>query len=55
MTSAAPVILEGDFRVVASADAAPVRKSPNRQRLAARILFWNSALMIGLVALPLIL
>jgi hypothetical protein len=54
MTAAAPVIIEGTFRVVATTDAAPARKSPNRQRLAARILFWNTALMVGLIALPII-
>lgn len=54
MTAAVPVIIEGTFRVVATTDATPARKSPNRQRLAARILFWNSAMMVGLVALPFI-
>ena len=53
--TAAPLIIEGTFRVVATEDATPARKSPqNRQRLAARILFWNSALMVALVALPFI-
>lgn len=50
----APVIIEGTFRVVATTDATPARKSPNRQRLAARILFWNATAMVALVALPFI-
>ena len=52
VSTAAPTIIEGTFRVVATTDATPARKSPNRQRLAARILFWNSTMMVALVALP---
>jgi hypothetical protein len=54
VTTAAPTLIEGTFRVVATEDASPARKSPNRQRLVARIVFWNSTLMVALVALPFI-
>ncbi|HEY0649759.1 hypothetical protein [Phenylobacterium sp.] len=52
--AANPEIIEGVFRVVATTEAPPARKSPNRQRKVARIVFWNSALMVALVALPLV-
>lgn len=48
----APEIIEGTFRVIATTDAQPARKSPNRERQVARILFWNSAMLIALVAGP---
>lgn len=47
-----PEIIEGTFRVIATTDAQPGRKSPNRERQVARILFWNSAMLIALVAGP---
>lgn len=50
----APEIIEGTFRVIATTDAAPARKSPNRERQVARIVFWNTAMMIALVAAPLV-
>ncbi len=53
-SAAAPDIIEGVFRVVATTDATPARKSPNRQRQVARILFWNSAMLVALVAGPLV-
>ena len=52
--AATPEIIEGVFRVIATTEAPPVRKSPNQQRKVARIVFWNSALMVALVALPLV-
>jgi len=50
----APEIIEGTFRVVATTDARPARKSPNRERQVARIVFWNTAVMVALVAAPLV-
>ncbi len=50
----APEIIEGTFRVIATTDAQPARKSPNRARQVTRIVFWNSAMMIALVAAPLV-
>ena len=49
-------VIEGSFTLVASRElpARPFRQSPNRQRLAARILFWNAALMFAVVGLPLV-
>lgn len=52
--SAAPEIIEGTFRVIATTEAPSARRSPNRQRQVARIVFWNSAMMIALVAAPLV-
>jgi len=49
-----PDIIEGVFRVVATTDPKPARKSPNQQRKVARIVFWNSAMLIALVAAPLV-
>lgn len=54
MSAAAPEIIEGAFRVVATTDALPARKSPNRQRQVARMVFWNSAMLLALVAAPLV-
>jgi hypothetical protein len=53
-TATAPEIIEGTFRVIATTDAQPARKSPNRERQVARIVFWNTAMMIALVAAPLV-
>ena len=53
-TATAPEIIEGTFRVIATTDAQPARKSPNRQRQVTRIVFWNMAMMIALVAAPLV-
>jgi hypothetical protein len=53
-TAAAAEIIEGEFRVIATTDAAPARKSPNRQRQVARIVFWNTAMLLAVVALPLV-
>ena len=53
--AASPEIIEGVFRVVATTDAPPARKSPNRQRQVARIVFWHSAMLLAVVALPLVL
>ena len=53
MFVATPEIIEGSFRVVATAPLAP-RKSPNRRRAAARIFVWHSAMLIALVAVPLV-
>lgn len=53
MSAAQTEIIEGSFRVVATAPAAP-RKSPNRRRAAARIFVWHSAMLIALVAIPLV-
>jgi len=52
--AAAPDIIEGVFRVVATTEAKPQRKSPNRERKVARIIFWNSAMLVALVAGPLV-
>lgn len=52
--AATPEIIEGVFRVVATTEASQTRKSPNRARKVTRIVFWNSALMVALVALPLV-
>ncbi len=50
MTAAHDTVIEGEFRVVATRAA---RKSPNRQRAAARIVFWNAVLFGAVVCLPL--
>lgn len=47
--AAAPEIIEGEFRVIASRDL-PRRPSPNRRRAVARILCWN-AIFVGVVLL----
>ena len=52
--AATPEIIEGVFRVIATTEASPARKSPNRQRKVARIVFWNSAMLVAAVALPLV-
>lgn len=55
MTAAAPTpyIIEGSFTVVATRVLpAARRKSPNRQRAVARIVFWNLAFAFAAVALP---
>jgi hypothetical protein len=52
--AASPEIIEGVFRVVATTDASPARKSPNRQRQVARIVFWNTAMLVAVVALPMV-
>ncbi len=52
MTATTPDIIEGAFRVVATATC-PGR-SPNRQRAAARIVFWNFAFVFAVVALPIL-
>lgn len=53
-SAAAPEIIEGAFRVVATRDIQPVRKSPNRQRQVARMVFWNSAMLVALVVAPMV-
>ena len=53
-TATAPEIIEGTFRVIATTDAQSARKSPNRERQVARMVFWNSAMLIALVAAPLV-
>lgn len=56
MTAAPHDVIEGSFRVISTLDPiAPPRRSPNRRRAAMRIAFWNSALLIALVAAPLVL
>ena len=50
--SAQPII-EGSFRLVSSHDL-PRRPSPNRQRVVARMVFWNVAFMAAVVALPIL-
>jgi len=48
-----PYIIEGSFTVVASRVLpAQRRKSPNRQRAVARIVFWNLTVAFAAVALP---
>lgn len=53
-SAAAPQIIEGTFRVVATRDAQAPRKSPNRQRQVARMVFWNSAMLVALVVAPMV-
>lgn len=48
-------IIEGRFRVVATRDLRPVRPSPALRRAAFRIAFWHTAVLIALVAAPLVL
>ena len=45
-------VIEGVFRVVASRPLAPLRKSPNRRRLVARIALWNAAAVLAVVLVP---
>lgn len=52
--AATPEIIEGVFRVIATTEPPPARKSPNRARKVTRIVFWNSAMLIALVAVPLV-
>ena len=47
-------IIEGEFRVVATRDLPPVRPSPKRRRAIFRVAFWHSAVLIALVAAPLL-
>jgi hypothetical protein len=47
-------VIEGEFRVVATRDLPPARPSPKRRRAVFRIVFWHSAVLIGLVASPLL-
>jgi hypothetical protein len=47
-------VIEGTFRVIATTDAQPARRSPNRARQVTRIVFWNTAMMVALVAVPLV-
>jgi hypothetical protein len=55
MTSADCDIIEGSFRVVSTLDPiAPPRRSPNRRRAALRMAVWRSALLVALVAAPLV-
>ena len=46
--------IEGSYRVVATAvmPAGKPRRSPNRERAVARIVFWNCTFMAALVVLP---
>jgi hypothetical protein len=50
---ATPDIIEGSFRVVSTDDLKP-KRSPKRERLVARIVFWNVTAMVAVVALPLL-
>jgi len=52
--AANPTVIEGVFRVVATTDAPPARKSPNRERKVARMVFWNTAMLVAVVALPMV-
>ena len=45
-------VIEGVFRVVASRPLPPLRKSPNRRRLVARIALWNAAAVLAVVLAP---
>jgi hypothetical protein len=54
VTFTSPDIIEGSFRVVSTDDLKP-RRSPKRDRLVARIVFWNVTAMIAVVALPILL
>jgi hypothetical protein len=44
-------IIEGSYRVV-STRVVTARRSPNRDRLVARIALWNGALLMAAVFLP---
>jgi hypothetical protein len=54
MTATTPDIIDGAFRVVSTTEL-PDRRSPNRQRQVARIVFWNFAFVFAVVALPILL
>lgn len=54
VAQASPIIIQGQYRVLAIADL-PRRASPNRRRAAARIVIWNVAFMAAVVALPILL
>ena len=54
MTTTAPEIIEGEYRVVSVSPITP-RPSPNRRRAAVRIAFWNLAVATIVVALPIVL
>ena len=59
MSATDQTVIEGDFRVVATRElpTAPksFRSSPNRRRAAARIVFWNVAVVAVAVGLPLLM
>ena len=46
-------LIEGSFRLVSS-QTLPHRLSPNRQRAVARMVFWNVAFMVAIVAMPIL-
>ena len=52
MTATTHDIIDGTFRVVATKPLA--RRSPNSQRAAVRIVLWNFAFMVAIVALPIL-
>lgn len=52
MTATTPDYIDATFRVVATTEVP--RRSPNRQRAAVRIVFWNVAFMVAVVALPIL-
>jgi hypothetical protein len=47
-------IIQGEFRVVSTEPLTAWRASPNRRRAVARMVLWNAALMVALVALPIV-
>ena len=53
MNAANSDLIEGAFRCVAMTDLTG-RGSPNRRRAVARIVFWNVAVMVAFVALPML-
>jgi hypothetical protein len=58
MTATTPDFIEGAYRVVSIVDlppSQPTRPSPNRRRAAARIVFWNVAVMAAVVVVPILL
>ena len=58
MSAPDQTIIEGDFRVVATRElpaAKSFRNSPNRRRAAARIVFWNVAVVVAAIGLPLLM
>ena len=55
MTATTPDFIEGAYRVVSIVDLPPSRPSPNRRRAAARIVFWNVAVMAAVVVVPILL
>ena len=50
-------IIEGSFRVISTRDPSgqPLRKSPNRQRAVARMVFWNVVLFAAVIYGPILL